>query len=342
MHTQDKTKQSNSPSASDFLIRKSNQYLSPLLDSLDAQIDKRLVRTFSSLFLIIQIFRNRSNGLLLSELGAYLTGPSHAPAGTKRISNLLRSKKWNASIIDDFLFLKTKKRVEKLLKKEKRALFLWDDSRLEKPESWFSEGLCSVYSSKGQRLTKIKRGFYKPPSSRICVPGYKWSAVLLSALDEVPSVCQMNWWTTRGKFKEQGSNITYRFLQKCKTHFGRTVTHVLDRGYASIQNIEWMVNFQQDFVMRWKKNHLLINAKGQKKKTHLISRSCKPMHTKRVFDKERKQVKEISISYCKVFHPELPDNELFMVVIRDRFNYCLLYTSPSPRDATLSRMPSSA
>ena len=25
-----------------------------------------------------------------------------------------------------------------------------------------------------------------------------------------------------------------------------------------------------------------------------------------------------------------------------KFSYCLLYTSPSPRDATLSRMPSSA
>ena len=32
------------------------------------------------------------------------------------------------------------------------------------------------------------------------------------------------------------------------------------------------------------------------------------------------------------------------VIFRDepRFNCCLLYTSPSPRDATLSRMPSSA
>ena len=27
---------------------------------------------------------------------------------------------------------------------------------------------------------------------------------------------------------------------------------------------------------------------------------------------------------------------------RDQVNLCLLYTSPSPRDATLSRMPSSA
>ena len=27
---------------------------------------------------------------------------------------------------------------------------------------------------------------------------------------------------------------------------------------------------------------------------------------------------------------------------RDQYTFCLLYTSPSPRDATLSRMPSSA
>ena len=29
-------------------------------------------------------------------------------------------------------------------------------------------------------------------------------------------------------------------------------------------------------------------------------------------------------------------------LIWDNYNACLLYTSPSPRDATLSRMPSSA
>ena len=33
-------------------------------------------------------------------------------------------------------------------------------------------------------------------------------------------------------------------------------------------------------------------------------------------------------------------NELYVNI--DRSSYCLLYTSPSPRDATLSRMPSSA
>ena len=40
-----------------------------------------------------------------------------------------------------------------------------------------------------------------------------------------------------------------------------------------------------------------------------------------------------------------PNHEKFMVQLEltlDMFVCCLLYTSPSPRDATLSRMPSSA
>ena len=39
------------------------------------------------------------------------------------------------------------------------------------------------------------------------------------------------------------------------------------------------------------------------------------------------------------------DIELAIVgssIVRDHFNACLLYTSPSPRDGLLSRMPSSA
>ena len=40
----------------------------------------------------------------------------------------------------------------------------------------------------------------------------------------------------------------------------------------------------------------------------------------------------------------LLDSELLManVLNKSREHICLLYTSPSPRDATLSRMPSSA
>ena len=41
------------------------------------------------------------------------------------------------------------------------------------------------------------------------------------------------------------------------------------------------------------------------------------------------------------WHPALLENQDLMMMI-EQYKPCLLYTSPSPRDATLSRMPSSA
>ena len=60
------------------------QFLFPLLVELDSLLDKRLVRTFLQTIAVILTFRDRANGLLLSELGGYLLSAEHAPAGTKR------------------------------------------------------------------------------------------------------------------------------------------------------------------------------------------------------------------------------------------------------------------
>ena len=130
-----KTANKNNQSG-DFLLQKSSQYLSSLQINLDKVIDKRLSRTFYDVFMVIIMFRNSKMGLLLSELGGYVCGFAHAPAGTKRISNLLRSKKWESSIIDEFLFEKAKRRIRELSDRGLRPLLLWDDSRIEKPESW--------------------------------------------------------------------------------------------------------------------------------------------------------------------------------------------------------------
>lgn len=182
--------------AADFINHKVQHYLQPIEDRLNQQIDKRLVATFTKLFLSTLQFRNSRMSLLLSELGSFVAGYAHAPAGTKRISNLLRSRKWTATVIDQFFFEKTKSRINQMTQTGKRALLLWNDSRLEKPESWFVEGLCSVESSKAKRLTKVKKGYYKRPAARICVPGFHWTGVLLSALGEIPSLCQMSWCRT--------------------------------------------------------------------------------------------------------------------------------------------------
>ncbi len=138
------TKKAN---ASYFLLKKIDVYLSDLQLTLDKLLDKRLVETFYNLFVAILLNRNRSIGLLMSELGGFICGFNHAPAGTKRISNLLRSKKWTATVIDDFLFARSKKRIEQLIQIGKRPLLVWDDSKIEKPESWRPTlGLPRVYA----------------------------------------------------------------------------------------------------------------------------------------------------------------------------------------------------
>ena len=155
--------------------------------------------------------------------------------------------------------------MKKLESSSKRPLLLWDNSRIEKSESSFLGGLCSVFSSKGQRLTRIRPGFFNPPDKRIYTPGYKWTGVMLSALGEVPTVFNMTWWTTRGKHKEHGTNIIYRMLRKIHQQIGKKGLHVFDRGYANSNMLEWLIKYEQDFLIRWKGNHQFLNEQGELK-----------------------------------------------------------------------------
>ncbi len=77
-------------------------YLSPLVLVLDKLLDKRLVQTFVQCCVAIIRFRNNKQGLLLSELGSYMDeyhGLSvNATAGTKRVGNLIRSRRYPPDI----------------------------------------------------------------------------------------------------------------------------------------------------------------------------------------------------------------------------------------------------
>ncbi|MBD0319155.1 MAG: hypothetical protein ICV87_02405 [Gemmatimonadetes bacterium] len=72
-------------------------FVQPLVQRLDAALDVRLVRTFTATLDVLLQNRYRAGGLLLSELGALLISPEQAAAGTKRLSNLLRSERWSAA-----------------------------------------------------------------------------------------------------------------------------------------------------------------------------------------------------------------------------------------------------
>ena len=53
------------------------------------------------------------------------------------------------------------------------------------------------------------------------------------------------------------------------------------------------------------------------------------------------EIKNRSV-FQKLINQKLKENDLLMVTKIDRCSRCLLYTSPSPRDLSTSRMPSSA
>ena len=164
-------------------------FLLPLLTELDEVIDKRLVKTFYKTIEAIVTFRHSSLGLLLSELGGYIVSPDKAPAGTKRISNLLRSQKWAFGQLENFLWKRADEAVTALDEADQDALVIWDESVVEKHESEKLEGLCPVRSSKAARRLRIKPGYYNPPTHRpVFVPGMNWIGLLITGFKSVPTL----------------------------------------------------------------------------------------------------------------------------------------------------------
>ena len=167
-------------------------FISPLEVWLDRQVDRRLVRTlFLALVAIVRLRHSRS-GLLLSELGAHILSPAQAPAGTKRLSNLLRSPKWSHTLLEKFLWRRAGQQLTRLEEQGRLTLAIWDESVLEKPESIALEGLYPVRSSKAARLKRIKPGYYNPPAGPpIFVPGPQWPTVMVAGMQGLPALAAM-------------------------------------------------------------------------------------------------------------------------------------------------------
>lgn len=120
----DKRKKEEKQEKSKALEEKLVKQLCPMLVALKQQVDRRLVKTFLGLVLAILMHRHRNNGLLLSELGGYLLGPEQCQAGTKRISNLVHSERWEAEIIEKYLWQQGTERVEELWEQGERPLVI--------------------------------------------------------------------------------------------------------------------------------------------------------------------------------------------------------------------------
>lgn len=301
---------------SDFLAEELITFLNPLLEWLNGKIDKRLVRTFIQTIMVIIQFRHSKHGLLLSELGGYLLSPDKAPAGTKRISNLLRSRRWSHILIDQFLWEQGNKQVKQLNNEGRTALCVWDESVVEKPESIAIEGLCAVRSSRAARLKRIKKGFYNPPGRPIFVPGMKWVSLLVMGMSGTPTVAAMRWWTSRGKLKSDRRSQGEALLNQCVRWWGRQVIHIWDRGYAGFPWLDLVLDNKLTFIIRWNKNYKLIDLKGRHLKTWQVTRGKRSVNHRYLWDAQRKCWRKTGIVYQLVSHPKRPDQPLWLIVSR--------------------------
>lgn len=295
------------------------QFLAPLLTELDVHLDVRLVRTFRQAIEAILSFRHRSHGLLLSELGAYLLAPEHAPAGTKRLSNLLRSPRWQHGWISRFLWRQADQRVAELTQAGEEAILLWDESVLEKPESLQSEGLGPVRSSKAARLKRIKPGYFNPPGGRpICVPGLQWLCLLVLGYSGPPTLAAMRWWSTRsaGRItRKDPREVRAAVLRFCARQWGRQVLHVWDRGYAGSPWLGQVLRARVRFIQRWPKRWKLEDATGQYRPAWQLTRGLRSWEEQYVRDARRHELRKVGALAVCLKHPDYP-TPLWLVVAR--------------------------
>ena len=290
-------------------------FIGPLEQWLDRQIDRRLVRTlFLTLVAIVRLRHSRS-GLLLSELGAHILSPSQAPAGTKRLSNLLRSPKWSHTLLEKFLWHRADLYLSRLEDRDELALAIWDESVLEKPESIALEGLCPVRSSKAARLKRIKPGYYNPPGGPpVFVPGLQWLTVMVAGMRGSPALAAMRWWTSRGRLAGDRRGQITSLLSQLAGQWQRRVIHVFDRGFAGAPWLRELSVHQARFIMRWPTRYHLAEEKGERPAWQ-ITRGKRSQDHREIWDTRRRQYRKTGIVAVPVSHPQV-GGELWLVVPR--------------------------
>jgi Transposase DDE domain len=302
---------------SELLTQQVYEFAKPLLQQLGQKLDRRLVQTFFDLLVVILLHRDRHQGLLLSELGGQLMGVNRAPAGTKRIANLLHSRGWEAQGLEQWMWEQADQKVEACRHPQDDTYIIWDESEIEKPESLKPERLCPVRSVKARRLKRIKPGYYNPPGGRpVFVPGFHWFQIVVTGFKGAPGLAHFHWWTSRGAAASQIRLEEGQVLKQVAKRWGREVIHVWDRGFAGAPWVQAAASAQVRFILRWKKGNDLLDANGDRRKTSEISRSKRSIDHRMIYDNKRRCERKTGIIFMPVRLPDLPDQPLWLVVSR--------------------------
>lgn len=316
-HTANRPNGQGSANQSTVLSDLCYRFVRSLLQELHDQMDRRLVHTFLDLLLVMVIHRHRNHGLLLSELGGVLLGAEHAPAGTKRISNLLHSPAWSAKIVADYLWQQADQAIDQRLHPQDEVYVIWDESVIEKPESLKAERLCAVRSSKARRLKRIKPGYFNPPTGRaVFVPGLNWLQIVVTGMKGTPALAHVHYWTTRGEAKTTKRAEEHQLLQQVAHRWGRSVVHLWDRGFAGAPWLGLALLYRVRFIVRWNKNYKLIDPKGHLLKTWECSRGKRSLDHRLIYDARRRCERQTGIVFLPVRVPDFPNLPLTLVVSR--------------------------
>ena len=272
------------------------EFMRPVLSRLAHQLDIRLVQTARDLVQVILTHRHRAMGLLLSELGGYLLGAAQAPAGTKRISNLLHAAKWSADDINAALWKEATERVQTLKEEGDEVLAVWDGSVWEKPESQAGADWCAVRSAKARRLARGRKGISLPHKGPpILVPGLHWDGIAVLGMNGAPTLAHMQWWTTRGPHATTQREVQQRLLERCAHSWGRQVRHIWDRGYAGSPWVQAAITADVRFVVRWKKGNKLLDNWGEARKGWEIARGKRSVSYRYLRDPRTKQLIKVGV-----------------------------------------------
>jgi hypothetical protein len=290
-------------------------FVRPVLGRLCQTLDRRLVQTLLDLLQVIVLHRHRQQGLVLSELGGHLCGPAQAPAGTKRIDRLLKSPRWQASTLIDYLWEKGDEAIQRLTHPQDDIYAIWDESVLEKPESLKAERLGPVRSSKARRLLRIKPGYYTPPTGPAFVPGWHWLQVLVAGPRGPATLAHLRWWTTRGDRASDKRTEEARVLEHVARRWGRQVVHIWDQGFAGAPWVKQALAHHARFILRWKKNYALVTRDGQVRPAWQCTRGKRSLDHRLIYDARRRCERNTGLLYLPVRVPEVP-GWLWLVVAR--------------------------
>jgi hypothetical protein len=294
------------------------RFLEPLVHELDVTVDKRPLRTLVQTVEAIVSFRDRSHGLVLSELGDYMDGLGRG-GGTKRLSTVIHHQGWKAQQIDEFLLQRADSQIARWEAQGEDGLLIWDATVLEKPESLSAEGLCAVRSSKALRLTRVKKGYYHPPGKPIFVPGLHGIGLLLAGRSDHQGptmLAALRWWTSRGPLASYEKDENCKLLRLSSQRWGRRLLHVFDRGYCGSPWLGALRGFTTRFILRWKTNYHLLDAQGVKQAAWKIARGKRGLAPRTIFDAVHHRNVEGSVLFFPVTHPDFPDWPLTLVVGR--------------------------